>query len=53
MKVKVFSATMAGIKKALETKQRSNPVVKLPEEYHKYMDVFDYNKADLLPSLRG
>jgi len=31
---------MADIKKALAPKKHTNPAIKVPVEYHKYLDVF-------------
>ncbi|RKF58616.1 hypothetical protein OnM2_066063, partial [Erysiphe neolycopersici] len=48
-KVEVFAASMADINKALAAKQRLDPTIKLPIEYHEFLNVFDHKKADLLP----
>ena len=31
---------MANIKKALVPKKHTNPAIKVPVEYHKYLDIF-------------
>lgn len=49
----VFAASMADINKALAAKQRTDPRLKLPSQYHKFLDVFDYIQAEKLPPLRG
>lgn len=51
--VQVFSATMADINKALAVKQVTDPKSKLPQQYHRWLDVFDRKKADILPPSRG
>ncbi|KAI1004395.1 hypothetical protein K3495_g3815 [Podosphaera aphanis] len=51
--IQVFAASMADINKALAGKQRSEPIAKLPVQYHEYLDVFNHRRADLLPPLRG
>ncbi|KAI0991256.1 hypothetical protein K3495_g16931, partial [Podosphaera aphanis] len=50
--VQVFAASMSDINKALTVKQRSDPALKLPTQYHEFLDVFDHKMADLLPPLR-
>ena len=36
----IFTVTMADIKKALVLKKHTNPAMKVPVEYHNYLDVF-------------
>ncbi|KAI0994838.1 hypothetical protein K3495_g13345 [Podosphaera aphanis] len=52
-KVQVFAASMADKNKALAGEQRSDPIAKLPVQYHKNLDGFDHRRAELLPPLRG
>lgn len=51
--IEVFTASMRDIEKALRLKTHSDPRMKLPENYHQFLDVFDHSKADTLPPLRG
>ena len=39
---------MANIKKALILKKYTNPAIKVPVEYHKYLDIFSRKEADKL-----
>ena len=47
--MKVFAVSLRDIKKALEPKKHFDPAVKLPKEYHQFLDVFSRQKADMLP----
>ena len=38
--MEVFAVSLRDIKKALEPKKHINPAVKLPKEYHKFLDAF-------------
>ena len=52
----VFAASMADINKALrklEAQSLKPDPTKLPEQYHKYLPVFDRREADRLPPVRG
>lgn len=51
--VEIFAASLADIEKMLKPKVHSDPRLKLPAHYHKYLDVFDRKQADTLPPLRG
>jgi len=43
---------MANIKKALALKKHTNPAIKVPVEYHNYLDIFLWKKANKLPERR-
>ena len=47
--MKVFAVSLRDIEKALEPKKHFDPAVKLPKEYHQFLDVFSKQKADTLP----
>ena len=47
--MKVFVISLRDIKKALEPKKHFDFTVKLPKEYHQFLDVFSRQKADTLP----
>jgi hypothetical protein len=51
-RVRMFSASLNDIEKALRTKVRTNPRDKLPPHYHEFLDAFDQAKADQLPPHR-
>ena len=51
--MKVFTVSLRDIEKALESKKHFNPAVKLPKEYHQFLDVFSRQKADMLPVHRS
>ena len=36
----IFAITIANIKKALALKKHTNPAIKVPVEYYKYLDIF-------------
>ena len=36
----IFAVIIANIKKALALKKHTNPAIKVPIEYHNYLDVF-------------
>ena len=46
--MKVFTLLLRDIEKTLELKKHFNPAVKLPKEYHQFLDVFSRQKADTL-----
>jgi Reverse transcriptase (RNA-dependent DNA polymerase)/RNase H-like domain found in reverse transcriptase len=48
----LFSASMADIEKTLAPKKNTDPALKLPKEYHDYLDVFSRRDADKLPEHR-
>ncbi|KAJ6437992.1 retrovirus polyprotein [Purpureocillium lavendulum] len=50
--LRVFSASMADIEKALAPKKRTDAREKLPTHYHEYLSVFDRDEADRLPPHR-
>ena len=39
-KYTIFAITIADIKKALAPKKHTNPAIKVPVEYYKYLDIF-------------
>jgi hypothetical protein len=49
----VFSVSIADIKKALAVRKETNPYMKLPEHYSKFLSIFDYLEAKKLLPLRG
>jgi hypothetical protein len=51
--VEIFAASLQDIEKALRHKAYTDPRSKLPQHYHHYLEVFDRNRADQLPPLRG
>lgn len=48
----VYAVSIADIEKALKSRKRSDPKVKLPPHYHKWMKVFDRFLAEKLPPHR-
>ncbi|KAJ6436365.1 retrovirus polyprotein [Purpureocillium lavendulum] len=50
--LRVFSASMADIEKALAPKKRTDARERLPTHYHEYLAVFDRDEADRLPPHR-
>ena len=52
-RVKVFSASMADIEKALAVRTETDPRTKLPEYYSEFLGAFDRSEAEKLPPLRG
>ncbi|KAJ6436286.1 retrovirus polyprotein [Purpureocillium lavendulum] len=51
-RLRVFSASLADIEKALAPKKRSDARDRLPTHYHEYLSVFDRTQADRLPPHR-
>ncbi|KAJ6437064.1 hypothetical protein O9K51_10361 [Purpureocillium lavendulum] len=51
-RLRVFSASLADIEKALAPKKRSDARDRLPTHYHEYLSVFDRAQADRLPPHR-
>ena len=49
----VFAASMRDIEKALSSKPKTDPLTKLPPQYHGFADVFDAREAEKLPPVRG
>ena len=47
--MKVFTVSLRDIEKALEPKKHFDLTVKLPKEYHQFLDVFSRQEADTLP----
>lgn len=47
--VQIFTASLRDIEKALEVKHYSDPKGKLPGQYHAWLEVFEWKKADTLP----
>jgi hypothetical protein len=52
-RAKVFSAIIADIDKALRTKVYTNPQLKLPRHFYKYLLTFDQEATNIFPPLRG
>ena len=46
--MEVFTVSLRDIEKALESKKHFNPAVKLPKEYHQFLDIFSRQEADTL-----
>jgi hypothetical protein len=51
-RVKIFSASLADINKALQRKICTDPKTKLPSQYREFWALFDQSQADKLPPLR-
>ena len=51
--MKVFTVSLRDIEKALEPKKHFDPAIKLPKEYHQFLDVFSRQEADTLPVHRS
>ncbi|KAJ6436495.1 retrovirus polyprotein [Purpureocillium lavendulum] len=51
-RLRVFSASLADIEKALAPKKRSDARDRLPTHYHEHLSVFDRAQADRLPPHR-
>jgi len=49
----VFSISIANIKKVLIVRKETDPYIKLPEYYSKFLSIFDYLEAKKLLLLRG
>jgi hypothetical protein len=49
----VFSINIANIEKALIVRKETDPRMKLPEYYSKFLSIFDYLEAEKLLPLRG
>ena len=47
--MEVFAVSLRDIEKALEPKKHFDPAIKLPKEYHQFLDVFSRQEADMLP----
>ena len=47
--VKLFSVFLKDIEKALKPKQHTDPIIKLPPEFHKFFELFSHQKANKLP----
>jgi len=52
-RVEVFSVSIANIEKALIVQKETNPYMKLPEYYSKFLSIFNYLEAEKLLPLRG
>src|SRR5947208_16311432 len=50
--IKIFTASLKDIKKAVAVKKRTDPRIKLPEPYHKHLPLFNMKAADQLPPHR-
>ena len=50
--LRIFSASLADIEKALAPKKKTDAREKLPRHYHEYLSVFDRGQADRLPPHR-
>ena len=49
----MFSINIANIEKVLIVQKETNPYMKLPEYYSKFLSIFDYLEAKKLLLLRG
>ena len=49
----MFSISIANIKKVLIVQKETNPYIKLPEYYSKFLSIFDYLEAEKLLLFRG
>jgi len=49
----VFSISIANIEKALVVRKETNPRIKLPEYYSKFLSIFDRLEAEKLLPLRS
>jgi hypothetical protein len=49
----LFAITAADIEKALAPKKHTDPVTKVPAEYHQYLEVFSQPASDQLPGHRS
>jgi len=49
----VFSISIANIEKVLIVRKETNPYIKLPEYYSKFLSIFNYSEAEKLLPLRG
>jgi hypothetical protein len=49
----VFSISITNIKKALIVRKETDPYIKLPEYYSKFLGIFNYLEAEKLLPLRG
>ena len=47
--MEVFAVSLRDIKKAFEPKKHIDPTVKLPKEYHGFLNIFSRQEADTLP----
>lgn len=52
-RIEVFAVSLRDIDKALQHKKHTDPKTKLPTAYHDFLEVFDRERADYLPPLRG
>ncbi|KJZ68382.1 hypothetical protein HIM_12228 [Hirsutella minnesotensis 3608] len=50
--LRIFSASLVDIERALAPRKKSDPREKLPPHYHEYLSVFDRDQADQLPPHR-
>jgi hypothetical protein len=50
--IEIFALSLKDIEKSLAVKKRTDPRLKLPEHYHKYLSLFDMKAADRLPPHR-
>ena len=51
--IQIFTASLRDIEKALRVKVPTDPLTKLPNYLHDYVDVFDQKRAEALPRFRG
>jgi hypothetical protein len=52
-KTEIFTASLMDIIKALWTKTRMDPYIKLLKQYYKFLDVFSREQSNKLPPLYG
>ena len=45
----LYAVTLANVKKALAQKEETNPVTKLPTQYHRFLNAFSRKDVDKLP----
>ena len=50
--VKLFSVSLKDVKKAFQPKHRTDPAIKLPQEFHEFLVLFSEKKANKLPPHR-
>jgi len=49
---KIYAVSIADIDKALTKKKHTDPLTKVPQEYHNLIDVFSREESDKLPVQR-
>ena len=48
-RVELFSASLKNVEKALQFKHRTDPAIKLPQEFHEFLELFSEKKKKLPP----